>query len=246
MNYYVYRRGDGVDMGPPRELWIFAVFTLASAFTTLCYMVYKKRQTAQLIQGVVGVTGGVITLVSMFFPWVVVNGYDPRSSFDLGELFVPFIKTQFVSVVTMFLFLFAILTTLGGVMLMFGYEMGKKIVSYASGLALFLSIIIILGLGALPAADGTSITVEIYPWIFAFGTILGLVGVRLKRSSSGYQRTSSPIRPTPKPKPVSRKVKPAPKPGIRCTNCGHINPANFIYCGKCGAPLKEEETQVYE
>lgn len=32
---------------------------------------------------------------------------------------------------------------------------------------------------------------------------------------------------------------------IRCPNCGHNNPSNFNYCGKCGAPLTEEETKLY-
>jgi len=33
---------------------------------------------------------------------------------------------------------------------------------------------------------------------------------------------------------------------IRCSNCGHVNPDNFNYCGKCGTPLtEEEETKIY-
>jgi len=231
-----------VEVNPPRELWVFAVFTLASAFTTLCYMIYKKRKTEGLIKGVISVTGGVITFASIFFPWVVDHRYGPISGFDLGQLFVQFINTQIVSVVIMFLLLFSILTILGGFMLMFGYEMGKKIVSYTSGLALFISVIMILALGLLPS-DRIPITVELYPWIFAFGTIMGLLGVRLKHSS--YQHSSSPIRPTSKPKQVGKKVEPIHEPGRRCVNCGHTNPAPFIYCGKCGKPLREEETQVY-
>jgi len=32
---------------------------------------------------------------------------------------------------------------------------------------------------------------------------------------------------------------------IRCLNCGHNNPDNFKYCGKCGTNLQEGETQIY-
>lgn len=33
---------------------------------------------------------------------------------------------------------------------------------------------------------------------------------------------------------------------IPCPNCGHNNPSNFNYCGRCGTPLtEEEETKIY-
>lgn len=32
---------------------------------------------------------------------------------------------------------------------------------------------------------------------------------------------------------------------VRCSNCGHEVMANLNYCGKCGASLKREETQIY-
>lgn len=35
------------------------------------------------------------------------------------------------------------------------------------------------------------------------------------------------------------------RPAIRCPNCGYNTRTNFNYCGKCGAPLREEETKIF-
>lgn len=36
-----------------------------------------------------------------------------------------------------------------------------------------------------------------------------------------------------------------PTAKLMCPRCGHVNPAGFEFCGKCGTPLKEEETRIY-
>jgi hypothetical protein len=55
-----------------------------------------------------------------------------------------------------------------------------------------------------------------------------------------HLRGMSPSIPVPtKPSGIT------PSSTLRCRSCGYENPARFTYCGKCGTPLKEEDTKIY-
>lgn len=56
-----------------------------------------------------------------------------------------------------------------------------------------------------------------------------------------YLKSLQPPISMPSPTPVGRY---GPST-IRCSNCSYENPSSFEYCGKCGTPLKEEETRIY-
>jgi len=129
----------------------------------------------------VAICGGLMILISLFYPWItVLNAYPIEMfGFDIGEIFVSLANTQFVKVIAMFLLLFGNLTLLGGFLRLVGYELGKQLVSVASGLALFLSVVVVLALGALPTHEVT-ISFAISPWIYITGAILGLVSVKLE------------------------------------------------------------------
>lgn len=71
--------------------------------------------------------------------------------------------------------------------------------------------------------------------VLIFGGIsIGLCSRRLTSSMlpRSQQSASSPAIN------LSQKV-------TRCTKCGYDNPPSFEFCGKCGSPLREEETRIY-
>jgi len=64
-------------------------------------------------------------------------------------------------------------------MFIVGYELGIQIIVYASGLALFLSIILVLAVGMIPSRE-IYVTLEISPGIYVIGAILGLISTKLE------------------------------------------------------------------
>jgi hypothetical protein len=86
-------------------------------------------------------------------------------------------------------------------------------------------------------------------WVIAFGNLtLGISGVVILVSAllaavfvyRTRQQFQTPILPTTKPTSQTQT------PATRCRQCGWNNPPGVKYCGKCGLPLTDEETKIYE
>jgi len=145
-------------------------------------MFRRGKPRSPLVQGLVGVSAGILLLISLFLPWIEMVEYGAKvSGFEIGDFFAFLIKMQIVEVITMFLLLFAFLTILGSFLLMIGYELGTQIIGWASGLALFLSVVIVLALGTIPTEE-VYITLQINPGIYIFGAVLGLISTKLERT----------------------------------------------------------------
>jgi len=88
-----------------------------------------------------------------------------------------------------------------------------------------------------------------FPYLFYFAalpTIFNLIlgGLSALVCFRRLRLTPTPSQPIPKPTPPLSTS--SGHSAIRCPNCGHNNPSNFNYCGKCGGSLQEkEETQIY-
>ena len=68
---------------------------------------------------------------------------------------------------------------------------------------------------------------------FLIGLVLGILGGALA------------IRWKPTPLSSNRHPPSALSSTVMCSNCRYVNPIEFVFCGRCGAPLKEEETRTY-
>lgn len=164
-------------------VWLFGVSIFGAAVGLACYMVRKGKPRGPLFQGVVGVSAGILLLISLFFPWVEMVEYGAQiSGLEIGDLFAFLIKMQLMKVITMFLLLFAFLTVLGSFLLMIGYELGTQIVAGASSLALFMSIVAVLALGTIPSEE-IYLSIHMTPVIYIFGAILGITSTKLERIS---------------------------------------------------------------
>jgi len=164
-------------------LWLSAVAIFGGAVGLACYMFRKGKPRTPLIQGLVGVSSGILLLISLFLPWIDMVEYGAKiSGLEIGDFFAFLIRMQLIKVITMFLLLFAFLAILGSFLLMIGYELGSQIISWASGLALFLSVVVVLALGTISTED-VYITIQVNPGIYIFGAVLGLVSTKLERAS---------------------------------------------------------------
>jgi hypothetical protein len=162
-------------------IWISALSMFAVAVVLTCYMIRKGKPRNYMIKGLSGVVGGILLFISLFFPWVKIVEYGVQiSGLDIGDLFVFLIKMQIMQAITMFLLLFSFLVILGGFLLIVGYDLGMEIVKYASGLALFTSVIIVLVLGTIPSTQ-LYVALEMSPGLYIFGSIVGLVSTRLEK-----------------------------------------------------------------
>lgn len=163
-------------------VWLFAVSVFGSAIGASYYMKRKGRPKIELVQGMVGILGGLIVLVCLFLPWITVEGRHVPG-LEMGEVFAQLINVQILTAITLFILLFALLIILGGFLHIGGYRIGKEIITTASGLTLFLTVIIALSLGAVPLEE-LPLSLEANLWICIFGAILGLIGSKLVRTQT--------------------------------------------------------------
>lgn len=167
-------------MDPSISLWLSAVSIFVVAVILACYMVRRGRKRKYVVKGLFGVSAGILLLISLFFPWVKLVEYGAEiSGLEIGDLFAFLLGVQIVQVVTIFMLLFSFLNILGGLMFIVGYELGIQVIAYASGLALFLSIILVLAVGMIPSRE-IYVTLEISPGIYVIGAILGLISTKLE------------------------------------------------------------------
>jgi len=161
-------------------VWIFAVSVFGGAIGASYYMKRKGGPKIELAQGMVGILGGLIVLVCLFLPWITVGG-SQISGLEMGEVFAQLIDVQILTATTLFILLFALLIILGSFLHIGGYHIGKELIAKASGLTLFLTVVIALALSAVPLEE-LPLSLEANLWICIFGAILGLIGPKLAKS----------------------------------------------------------------
>lgn len=161
------------------ELLTFGLAVSTSALSVAYYMNYKGQNKGQLVQGVVAVFGGLITFMSLFFPWIYVEGFEV-SGFDLGMFFVYLTNNQLVRAMTFFIIFLALMIILGGFLQIIGYELAKRIINTSSSLNIFLTVIIVLWLSFIPVSD-LSLILEITPWICLTGATMAWISTKLHR-----------------------------------------------------------------
>lgn len=161
------------------QLYILTIPVFGSAVLLSYIMLRKGQPKNQLVQGTVGIFAGLLTLVSLFQPWIIIGG-SAFSGLDIGEVFAMLIDMQIVGVVTMILLLLSLLMTLGGFLHIIGYMIGKELTGNASGIALFFSVILAFFLGFY-RSESARFSLEIGLWLCITGAVLGLISVRLER-----------------------------------------------------------------
>jgi hypothetical protein len=75
------------------------------ALVLVLYLARKKEPRRRLIQGFVGVCGGVVTLFSLFLPWIYVelSGGFSLTGLEIGEAFIYVLNNQFLKAISYFL-----------------------------------------------------------------------------------------------------------------------------------------------
>lgn len=164
-------------------LWVFALATVLGGISIAYYLRCRGASTNRLVRSSIAVVSGVIIVVSLFFPWITSGGEGVRG-LDLGPFTVSHgvVDVPFVGVVIMLILSMGMLTVLGGYLSLFGYLVGTKLVSNAAGIALFLSVVLAIGLGFIPTSIAV-VNIDISPWICIFGSVLGIVAAQLERES---------------------------------------------------------------
>ncbi len=167
--------------GSDSILWLFAPVTIFVGIGLALFFHRKGAPKNRLVQGSTAIISGVIIVVSLFFPWIA-SGATGIRGVDLGTFTIEngIINVHIVGVVVMLILLLGLLTVLGGYLILFGYSIGNKLVTNATGFALFFSIIIAIGLGLIPMSM-VALTIDIAPWICIFGAILGIIAMYLER-----------------------------------------------------------------
>ncbi|MEM2507434.1 MAG: hypothetical protein QXF61_10375 [Nitrososphaeria archaeon] len=165
------------------EIGYLVGFILALAFILVIFLARKKEPKGRLIQGFVGLCSGVVTLISLFLPWIYVefSGGFFITGIEIGEAFIYVLKNQFLKAVSYFLLLTSVLIIVGGFIHILGYKIGKNMLETAAGLSLFISVVIVLALSFIPI-ETLHISLESSPFYYIFGAILGVISTRLERT----------------------------------------------------------------
>lgn len=161
------------------ELLTFSLAVIMSAISIAYYMEYKGHSRDKMVQGVIAVVGGLIIFISLFLPWVVIETSE-IIGLDVGKLLIYTANTQFIVVATYFLLFLATLLMFGGFLQILGYKSSKDVIRYASGLALFISVIITLAISIIPQ-HMLFYTLKLSPWVCIFGAVIGLISTRLEK-----------------------------------------------------------------
>jgi len=235
------------------------IFLAASAILLIVgYRIYKDRSIESKLMG--GALMLVSTVLLYFFAYPrlrqdnVLFDFDFYYSTSSGPLFCQFdIEAVSLSLTTLCSVLYVLpQIKKGSRRLTVGAALALGAIMFGCGLMYFNFAATSNLIMTMSPADQTTISI----WTIAFGVLtLGISGIIILVSALLslvflYRMRKSTIMPppaTPPPaRPQSRARKPPASPTmIRCQRCGHNNPANFSYCGKCGTPLREEETQFY-
>lgn len=165
------------------EVWYSTLFIFGLAIVLVCYLAHKNEPKNRLIQGIVGVCGGIFTFFSLFLPWITLQyPYGIMlSGFEIGDAFTYLLNNQFLRAISFFLLLLSFLLIIGSYLHIMGYWIGKKVVGTAAGFALFISILIVIGLSLTPSRM-LPITIEFNPYLYILGSILGVISTRLEKS----------------------------------------------------------------
>jgi hypothetical protein len=167
------------------EVWYSTIFIFGLAVVLVCYLAHKNESKIRLVQGFAGVCGGVLSLFSLFLPWITLQypyGIG-LSGFEIGDTFTYLIGSQFLKAISFFLFLFSFLIILGGYLYIMGYAVGEKLIETSSGIALFISVIVVLALSFTPV-EQLPVTIEVNSYIYIFGAIVGLISTRLEKGET--------------------------------------------------------------
>lgn len=168
------------------EVWYSTIFIFGLAIVLVCYLAHKNEPKSRLVQGLVAVCGGILTFFSLFLPWITMQypyGIS-LSGFEIGDAFTYLLNNQFLKAISFFLLLLSFLMIIGGYLHIMGYWIGKKVTGTVSGLALFISILIVIGISLTPSKI-LPITIEFNPYLYIFGSILGVISIRLEKGGRG-------------------------------------------------------------
>lgn len=164
------------------EVWYCTIFIFGLAIALVCYLAHKNEPKGRLIQGITGVCGGIFTFFSLFLPWITMEypyGIG-LSGLEIGDAFTYVLHNQFLKAISFFLFLFSFLIILGSYLHIMGYKIGKKLTETSAGLALFISVLVVLGLSLTPT-DTLPLTIEISPYLYIFGSIIAVISTKLEK-----------------------------------------------------------------
>jgi len=165
----------------PTELLTFSVAVITSALSIAYYMGYKGRPKNALIQGFTAVIGGLISLISLFLPWLTIGELE-LPGFNLGNFFVYILNNQFVTMISFFLIFFAFLITFAGFLLILGYNLAKGIIRTTSTLSIIFTVIIVLCISLVPSDYLTEpLSLTPVPWVCLFGAVVGIISTKLEK-----------------------------------------------------------------
>lgn len=176
--YYSWESG-GLSL---EEIGYLVGFILVLALVLVLYLARKKESRSRLIQGFVGVCGGVVSLISLFLPWTFVESSGGVSliGLEIGEAFIYVLNNQFLKAISFFLLLTSVLIIVGGFIHILGYKIGRKLIETSAGLSLLISVVIVIALSVIPIHT-FPLSIESSPFYYIFGAILGVISTRLEK-----------------------------------------------------------------
>jgi len=160
-------------------LWILSFAVAANcvaAFVLSRYMLRRSEPVDRIIQGDLSVFAGAITLLSLFMPWASQEG----SAIPGTEVSIVFVSA--VRPIAMFLPVIGLLTVIGGLLCIAGYNPGKRVMTIFPpfGLSLSLLLAFLIAFGVLKQAD-SSLVIDWGSMFYIYGSALGTIFGKLER-----------------------------------------------------------------
>jgi hypothetical membrane protein len=137
--------------------------------------IFDEKQAADaLVQGGMAIVAGIILLAALSLPWLSTD-YSALSGLARAE-------NQAAIATPLTLILLGVLIVFGGAVHILGYKVGIQVCTFASALAFFISImVIIITLAGVESLEGEPLSFTIGPWLGATGAIFGAISSKLER-----------------------------------------------------------------
>lgn len=133
----------------------------------------RKEKVDRVAQGSVAVAAGIIFVSVLFLPWLTAE------SSAVSGLANP--RDQAAVAIPMILILLGVVTIFGGAIHIAGYEVGIQLATVMSGIAFFISVMVIIVTLMGANSSGGVLSLLVGPWICAAGAIFGVISSRLER-----------------------------------------------------------------
>jgi len=154
-------------------LWIG--IALIGGATGAAIFVRRKRSSPTPVQGLVGVIGGVISMVSLWYPWI---NYEkgPLNGIEMGAFFHDRANVAVGETLAHFLFILTFLMVLGGYLHVGAFKIGASILSRSARITIIIDALLLIVLSFIPRVN-----LLLGGWIMLVGAIIAAISTKLQK-----------------------------------------------------------------